>query len=65
MYLVSDPSLRTVPNLLVVDLAIGDMIFSLFCGFPIMGVACFRRKWTWSETGEYIRQHVDRRNVAP
>lgn len=38
-------SLRSPSNLLVVNLAVSDLIFSVFNGFPLLTVSSFHQKW--------------------
>ncbi|XP_060064196.1 rhodopsin, GQ-coupled-like, partial [Ylistrum balloti] len=40
-------SLRSPSNLLVVNLAVSDLIFSAFNGFPLLTVSSFHQKWVF------------------
>ncbi|ESN97272.1 hypothetical protein HELRODRAFT_85596 [Helobdella robusta] len=47
----STPSLRTPSNVLVINLAICDILFSALIGFPMSALSCFQRHWIWGNFG--------------
>ncbi|ESN97273.1 hypothetical protein HELRODRAFT_129809, partial [Helobdella robusta] len=47
----STASLRTPANVLVINLAVCDLIFSSVAGFPMTSLSCFWQKWLWGVTG--------------
>lgn len=51
--LCSTPGLRTASNMLIINLAASDLAFSFICGFPMMSIASFERRWRWGDTGQY------------
>jgi len=40
-------SLRTAPNMLLVNLALGDMCFSAVNGFPLLTISSINKRWVW------------------
>ncbi|CAL8090019.1 unnamed protein product [Calicophoron daubneyi] len=49
-----DPVLRTPTNLLILNLAVSDLIFSAVNGFPLKTLAAFNQRWPWGRQGNYI-----------
>ncbi|ESN99521.1 hypothetical protein HELRODRAFT_132379, partial [Helobdella robusta] len=45
------PSLKTPSNMLVINLATCDLMFSAIIGFPMMALACFKKYWIWGFVG--------------
>jgi len=46
---ITTKSLRTAPNMLVVNLAISDMTFSAINGFPLLTISSINKKWVWGK----------------
>ncbi|ESN99522.1 hypothetical protein HELRODRAFT_84106, partial [Helobdella robusta] len=45
------PILRTHANVLIINLALCDLIFSSLIGFPMTALSCFKRHWIWGDLG--------------
>ncbi|KAL3876865.1 hypothetical protein ACJMK2_034648 [Sinanodonta woodiana] len=46
----SDKSLQTPSNMLIINLAISDLTFSIVNGFPLFSISSFNKKWIFGQS---------------
>lgn len=44
-------NLKTPSNMLIINLALSDMVFSAVNGFPLLTISAFNKKWMWGDIG--------------
>lgn len=60
-FLCRTKSLRTPPNVFVVNLALSDLSFSLINGFPLTTIASFQKGWQWGNLGRSPSKVIPRK----